>query len=117
MGTMARTAQEYAQQAQQHWATYLPSQYSMIPETDRESFFLAIGQDVVEAVELATEENLSTTRRQGDSPETLARKEAMATARAEEEVLHELVFLPSEPGTENRQVPISLPQGVTGPQR
>jgi hypothetical protein len=114
---MTRTAQEYAQQAQKHWATYLPSQYVKIPETGRETFFLAIGQDVVEAVELATEENLSRTRRPSDSPQTLARKEAMATARAEEEILQELVFLPPEPGTENRQVPISLPKGVAGPRR
>lgn len=114
---MTRTAPEYAEQAQKHWATYRPSQYAKIPETDRAAFFLAIGQDVVEAVELATEENLSRTRQQDHSPQTVARKEAMASARAEEEVLQELVFLPPEPGTENRQVPISLPKGVASPRR
>jgi hypothetical protein len=85
----------YGRQAQEHWATWRPSQVSQIP--DPESFFTELGEAVekqIEALQIALA---------GDDPggEDYLQKVGrlrMARFDAEAQVLREMVLLPPEPG-------------------
>lgn len=46
----------YGERAQRHWAQFRPKEYGQIPESDRESFFTTLGDEIeTEIVELAQE--------------------------------------------------------------
>ena len=77
---------------------------AQISPSDRAPFFEDLARQVEEAVTYLTADNLRAVSRPSDPPEMRARREAMARARAEEEALGELVYLPKEPGTEERDL-------------
>ena len=99
----------YAAMAERYWRTYLPSEVARMAPEDRTPFFESLGQDVADAIELATEENLAASSRPTDSPVMRERRRATAAARAREEVLADLVYLPKETGTADRTQATTLP--------
>jgi hypothetical protein len=86
----------FAQLATRYWQTYRPSALAQIPAPDRPRFFADLGQQVSDQVEELIDQIMS------ESPST---SEATARSRAEDLVLDELIYLPKEPGTENREIP------------
>lgn len=98
-------AQDYARIAETYYRTYLPSQYAKIEPGQREAFFQSLAAQVQDQVGYLTEDNLRAASRPDDSPLARTRKENMAALKAEEEALAELVYLPPEPGTQDRQLP------------
>ena len=88
----------YGDQAMKHWRTHLPTRFAQI--TDPETFFTDLGDRVQTEVEELT------LQRTGDDPPltpgepaSMLEKAARITAAkrmAEEQVLAELVLLPSE---------------------
>jgi hypothetical protein len=102
---------DYAATAERYWRTYLPSQYAKIAPADRATFFTSLGEQVDTMVTYLTEDNLRAVSRPTDTPDLRARRENMARAKAEQEALAELVQLPKEPGTEDRELP--LPASLT----
>lgn len=103
---------QYESLIRRYWETYLPSEVAKMSETDRTPFFQSLAKDVEEAIEDATTENLAAARRPDDSPETVEKRRANAAARAREEVLTEMVYLPKEPGTETRELGAPLPTSM-----
>lgn len=99
---------QYASLAERYWETYRPSALRQIPQESRAEFFAAIGTEVEQTIESLTRSNLRSSSREADSPKQAERRAGMARARAEEETLAELVFLPKEPGTEGRTMPSSV---------
>ena len=99
---------QYLSLIRRYWETYLPSEVAKMSPADREPFFQSLATDVEEAIEDATRENLRASSRPGDSPQLRERRKATAAARAREEVLAEMVYLPKEPGTAERTMPTSL---------
>jgi hypothetical protein len=97
--------EDYATIALRYWTTYLPSQLATIPEPDRTTFFADLGRRVDELVEDLTEENLEGTLSPTDPPDLRPQRGRMAHERARETALAELVYLPKEPGTEDRELP------------
>lgn len=102
----------YANLIERYWTTYLPSEVARMSPSDRAPFFLSLAADVAEAIEDATTENLRVTSKPTDSPAMTERRRAAAAARAREEVLTEMVYLPKEPGTASREMPSSLPSSM-----
>lgn len=100
---------QYESLIRRYWETYLPSEVARMAPADRAPFFKALAVDVEEAIEDATAENLAAATRPGDDATMRARREENAKARAREEVLAEMVYLPKEPGTTHREMPLSLP--------
>ena len=103
---------QYLSLIRRYWETYLPSEIARMAPEDRDPFFQSLAADVEERIEDATTENLTASSHPGDSPTTLAKRETTARARAREEVLADLVYLPKEPGTTQREMPTSLPQSM-----
>lgn len=102
------SASRYARIAEGYWTTYLPSRVAKLPDPAR--FFARLGADVAEQVR-SLEEDLT-------PPSTdsfLANLGALEAARrsAEEIALAEMVYLPMEPGTEDREPPTVRVPGVT----
>jgi hypothetical protein len=102
---MGMQPSDYATLAWRYWRTYLPGQLARLPEADREAFFSGLGQEVADRVEELTEENLTASLRPDDGPQARAERGLMAMLRAREQALEELVYLPKEPGTEDREMP------------
>lgn len=93
------TAATYASRAKAYWQTYLPSQFATIE--DPEQFFLSLGQQVMEqVVEAGQSVRLPSTP---DSRQLVAARQG-AMLQAEEIAMADLVFLPPEPGTEERRL-------------
>ena len=102
----------YATMAERYWTTYLPSEVAKMAPEDRAPFFASLGQDVADAIEQATAENLAHSTKPTDSPVMREKRRAAAAARAREEVLADLVYLPKEPGTADRTLPVTLPSAM-----
>jgi hypothetical protein len=102
------SASRYARIAEGYWTTYLPSRVAKLPDPER--FFARLGADVAEQVQ-SLEMDLDQ-RRSGN--DYLARVgELMANRRSAEEIaLAEMVYLPMEPGTEDREPPAVKVPGV-----
>lgn len=110
--TASQQQPTYLTLIRRYWETYLPSEVARMSPDDREPFFRSLATDVEEAIEAATTENLAASSRPGDSPAMKERRRATAAARAREEVLTEMVYLPKEPGTSDRTMPTSLPSSA-----
>lgn len=102
----------YGRLAQEHWATWRPTELSQIP--DPEVFFSRLGEQV------ATQVDQLAADLAGDDPggaeylEKLGRLR-MARFNAEAQVLREMVLLPPEPGHPEAEEPEQeLPPGVVG---
>jgi hypothetical protein len=102
-----------AQTAETYWRTYLPSQYATLDPTQRDEFFRDVATQTMESIEYLTADNLRAVSRPGDSPQLRARREGMARLKAEGEAMAEHVYLPKEPGTEDRDMPTRRVPGVT----
>jgi hypothetical protein len=105
----------YGRTAMAYYQTYLPSRLEQIPSGQVEEFFTQLGQRVEEKIQVQIP-GLA-----GPDPveeDYLAKVGRLANARmqAEELVLAEMVYLPKEPGTENREMPQERVPGVTYPQ-
>lgn len=87
---------QFTQIAARYWWTYRPSALAQIPEQDRTSFFVRMGE---EAADLAEE---LTWKIMDESPGLTF---GAARLRAEDEVLREMIYLEMEPGTEDREMP------------
>lgn len=98
----------YADQALRYWETYRPTALRQIPQASRTEFFEAIAAEVELTIESLTVGNLRASSREADSPKQAERRKAMARARAEEEALAELVYLPKEQGTEGKTMPTAV---------
>jgi hypothetical protein len=95
----------YARVAETYWQTFLPSQNAKIPPDQRQAFFQDLGRQVPEQVAYLAADSLRATSRATDPPVVRERRARMAELGAEEEALAELVYLPKEPGTDDRQMP------------
>src|SRR5438128_2378245 len=95
----------YSTLAHRYWQTYLPSQLATIPEADRDLYFRTLGEQVAQRVEEEMQEIWMNSTSPEDSPEVRAQRGQMAQLRARELVLEEMVYLPKEPGTEDRELP------------
>ena len=96
----------YAEIAERYWRTFLPSRYRTLDTTEkRTAFFTSLTAQVVDAVGYLTEDNFRASSRTTDDPLTRQRKLTMAHSRAEQEALGELVYLPKERGTTDRDLP------------
>lgn len=106
----------YGERAQAYWETYRPTALAAIPENEREAFFTRIG----EAVETEIGETFQDLVPDPEPGEELDAQERygliqMAKLRAREMAMHELVYVEKEPGTEDKDMPMtrSLPT-ITG---
>lgn len=99
---------QYASTASRYWTTYLPRRLETIPVSERRAFFEDLGRQVAEMVDYLATDNLRASSRPYDPPELTRRRATMARMRAEEEALAELVYLPKERGTLDREMPTTL---------
>lgn len=91
----------YGRRAMTHWARWLPTRFSMIPEPEREAFFQDLGlqasqreQDLLEDLEQQHQDELADL----EYLDRVGRLNAIAQ-QAREMVLAEMVLLAPEPGT------------------
>lgn len=96
----------YGQIARAYWETYLPSRMATVG--DPETFFRKLGEEVQEQIEAGTAQ--ATIPETSSSEELTAAYQGAAKA-AEEAAMADLVFLPPEPGTEDRRMPGTLLPG------
>ena len=101
----------YGRTAQAYWETYLPSRVAAIPRAEREAFFSQLGRDVEEQV-VTLQPQLAGPDPAGEGFLEKVGRLNNARSRAEEMVMADLVYLPPEPGTEDREPPSTLPPGV-----
>lgn len=91
----------YGEMAARHWARWLPSTYAAIPAEEREAFFLALDDEVEQAIR-NRERSLTPPRslQETDHLEYVGQLQ-MAHHVTEQAVLAEMVYLPPEPGLES----------------
>lgn len=99
------SASRYAKVAENYWRTYLPSQVATMENPTE--FFQSLGTQVQDAIDYEqTEHQQAATSRLPENATYEQRVAALtgAAKAAEEQALTELVFLPPEPGTEERRL-------------
>ncbi len=93
--TLETPVNQYGQMAQQHWARWLPGQYSAI--ADPESFFTDLGARAEARIDALADE-LAGGGTPGEGYLARAGRLGEARHRAEQIVLSEMVLLDPEPG-------------------
>jgi hypothetical protein len=105
----------YGRKAEAYYRTYLPNRLAEIPAAQVEEFFTELGEQVESQIEQLAEDLTGPDPVEEDYLGKVGRLRN-AQMRAEEMVLAEMVFLPKEPGTEDREMPHEPVPGVTYPQ-
>lgn len=95
------TERQVATEAERYWKTYLPSQYETIEDEPRSEFFRRLAAQVTEQVDAAMEKYKQPST---SSSIELTRAYQGAREAAQEIALTDLVFLPPEPGMEDRRM-------------
>lgn len=95
------SATQYAKTARAYWETYRPTETAAMSDPD--GFFRSLGQQVKEQVSGTADQMPSSLPANPTSQDLVAARQGAMRA-AEEIAMVDLVFLPPEPGTEERRL-------------